>query len=530
MKKSFILFAIFTLFFLVSCGSGSKNEDETDTTDSVTDEDAADTGTDPTDDSDSETDTDPNYPEPVDDSSRPPEKQKSDCLDFGGSWDETTLICTWKCKSKPANSEWNGSDHYSDKFANGGWEYEPEKLIPEYNEESGDCHFVCKAGFIWSENDGICLRKTGPDLSEAGTANCYIVRTLGEYSFDATVRGNGTKVENVDLTDKKLDPADVKLIWQSDKNGLIDSLSLKDGRIYFSAKNLSGNALVAALDEAGNIIWSWHIWLSDEDITDVKTADGVMVMDRNLGATSLSFNYLGSHGLLYQWGRKDPFPASPVASGGTTSTMPLPVYDAEGNEVEIAHSSWENSDSNTLEYAVSNPTTVLSNYYQYSECRDWLRKEFSNPALWGGSDGGKSLFDPCPAGYRVPKLGTFDFFTSSGGYETDIAGFSVFDINYDGVIDGNDYKNGWVILLDPESGSHSYFPAATRYDGSYAMLMGSKAGLWGNYWYADADDSEDSSVPCGAYALAFQYEDQVSASPKAVGGRADGYSVRCVRE
>ena len=368
------------------------------------------------------------------------------------------------------------------------------------------------------------------DLSEAGTANCYIVRTAGEYSFDATVRGNGKKVEGIDFTDEKIDPSDVKLVWQSDMNGLIDSLSLKEGRIYFTAENMGGNALIAALDEAGNIVWSWHIWLLNEDISDIKTADGVMVMDRNIGAVSLDPESPKSHGLLYQWGRKDPFPASPVVSGGTTSTMPAPVYDAEGFAVEISASPMENTENNTLDYAISNPTTVLSNNAQFAECRGWLRKGFSNPKLWGGSDGEKSLFDPCPAGYRVPKLGTFDFFTSSGGYETDMSGFSVSDISSDGVIDGDDYRNGWYIMLDPASDSYSYFPAATRYDGSYAMLMGSKAGLWGNYWYADSDDAEDSSVPCGAYALAFQFGDSVSASPKAVGGRADGYSVRCVRE
>ena len=61
--------------------------------------------------------------------------------------------------------------------------------------------------------------------------------------------------------------------------------------------------------------------------------------------------------------------------------------------------------------------------------------------------------------------------------------------------------------------------------------MGSKAGLWGNYWYADAaGEADDSFVPCGAYALAFQFGEEVSASPKAVGGCADAYSVRCVRE
>ena len=401
-----------------------------------------------------------------------------------------------------------------------------ETTEPELNDDDTDSDTAQDSGD--PTTDGEPERVT--DLADAGTANCYIVKSAGDYSFDATVRGNGEIVEGVDFAGEKLDSKGVKLIWQSDRNGLIDSLSLKDGKIYFSSNGKNGNALIAVLDEAGNIIWSWHIWFLDEEISDVKTANGVMVMDRNLGATSLDSEFPESHGLLYQWGRKDPFPASPLVSGGTTSTMPVPVYDFDGNEVEIAHSSWENSENNTFEYAISNPTTVLSNKSQYSECRDWLRKEFSNPVLWGGKGGKKSLFDPCPAGYRVPKLGTFDFFTSSGGYETDISGFSVFDINSDGVIDGNDYKNGWYILLDAALDSYSYFPAATRYDGSYAMLMGSKAGLWGNYWYADADDADDSSVPCGAYALAFQFGDAVSASPKAIGGRADAYSVRCVKE
>jgi Cobalamin biosynthesis protein CobT (nicotinate-mononucleotide:5, 6-dimethylbenzimidazole phosphoribosyltransferase) len=369
------------------------------------------------------------------------------------------------------------------------------------------------------------------DLSSTETANCYIVKTAGKYSFDATVRGNGKRVEGVDFAEEKLTPASAKLVWQSDKNSLLDLLELKDGRIYFTSRGRSGNALIAALDEAGKIIWSWHIWFLGEEISELKTSGGVMVMDRNLGATSLDPESPESHGLLYQWGRKEPFPASPVVSGGTTSTMPVPVYDMEGNEVAIQASSRENGENNTLEYALSHPTTVLSNNSQYSECRDWLRKEFSNPALWGGTDGEKSLFDPCPATYRVPKIGTFDFFTSSGGYETDIAGFSVYDINTDGVTNENDYKNGWYILLDSTSDSYSYFPAAARYDGSYAMLMGSKVGLWGNYWYADAaGDAEDSFVPCGAYALAFQFGEEISASPKAVGGRADAYSVRCMKE
>lgn len=285
MKKFFTAYAIVSLFFLISCGSSPKNEEQPDSGGPQNGEDTSDT----------EVPDDPDTPGPSGNDTDTAPEQNDDDADTGSTGDTDD--------SDDADDAPDGGDTTPDD--------EPENVT---------------------------------DLSKSGTANCYIIKTAGDYSFDATSRGNGKKAEGVDFTEEKLNPADVRLVWQSNKDGLIDSLSLKDGRIYFSAKNLGGNALVAALDEAGNIIWSWHIWLLNEDIADVKTRKGALIMDRNLGATSLDPESPESHGLLYQWGRKDPFPASPIVSGGTTSTMPVPVYDAEGNEVEIAHSSWENSD------------------------------------------------------------------------------------------------------------------------------------------------------------------------------------------
>lgn len=86
----------------------------------------------------------------------------------------------------------------------------------------------------------------------------------------------------------------------------------------------AGNAVIAAYDGAGTIVWSWHIWVTDVDLdTKVQTytvhADyntyptfqSPVMMDRNLGATddklwSAATDPKGSHGLFYQWGRKDP--------------------------------------------------------------------------------------------------------------------------------------------------------------------------------------------------------------------------------
>ena len=73
-----------------------------------------------------------------------------------------------------------------------------------------------------------------------------------------------------------------------------------------------GNAILAAFDSSNNILWTWHIWLTDTP-DDVVTGD-YTVMDRNLGATYVptstsetwsAAKRLATYGFYYQWGRKD---------------------------------------------------------------------------------------------------------------------------------------------------------------------------------------------------------------------------------
>ena len=106
------------------------------------------------------------------------------------------------------------------------------------------------------------------------------------------------------------------------------------------------------------------------------------------------------------------------------------------------------------------------------------------------------------------------------------------DYNEDGKYTLADYVGGWWMWLDKKSGVKSYFPAATRYDGGYAMLMGSMVGLWGNYW---TNAASDEALTGGAAAFAFSLKDynleyQITVSPVSNGSRADAYSVRCIKE
>ena len=400
------------------------------------------------------------------------------------------------------------------------------------------------------------------NLSASGTANCYVIDAAGEYAFDASVRGNGASSQGLEIP-QPLSPSSAKLLWQDSKS-MISSVSLSGTRVVFTAGSKPGNAVIAVENASGEIIWSWHIWHPEKPVSGLTTSKGYTLMNMNLGAISSEIG-LSAYGLLYQWGRKDPFPGSPIASGGTIQTKSAPVYDLDGNETQILASSMFESYSNNLAYAIAHPNTCLS--CSPTKTGDWLLSDESSPALWGNpegglnvdgkyiNNGGKSIYDPCPAGWRVPPADLYSNFTGSGQYawvELDSEGnpqkdengnmeisytfgqdsYPVCDINADGILSMEDYNNGWVFRLGDDTSS--YFPASTRYDATYALLMGSMVGLWGNYW-TNAPSVQSNGTSDSAIAMGFAVKDMygktnISISPNASGPKANAFAVRCIKE
>ena len=149
----------------------------------------------------------------------------------------------------------------------------------------------------------------------------------------------------------------------------------------------TGNALIAAKDAGGNILWSWHIWIPKTEITIVDDANYSVKksMSRNLGAledaVSGTMATVESFGLLYEWGRKDPFPGLGVLSGAGAITVAGTVSSQEGPM--------------SVEDAIKNPTV-----YVYKSKGDWAADGTDTASLWGETN--KALYDPCPVGYMLP--------------------------------------------------------------------------------------------------------------------------------
>lgn len=244
------------------------------------------------------------------------------------------------------------------------------------------------------------------DLSADGThSNCYVItqpNTL--YSFNAALKGE---------SDEPLATADVGIVWQS-SSSLVNYLELRDGqaRFYVGSDDdglVNGNALIAAYNSAGNIIWSWHLWFTAEDprTENISTySNGLTFMNRNLGAfansdeSTSTDEILASYGLYYQWGRKDPFlrPRYYDCAGNSDEV----VYNAKGRYVHVTVVE-TNASRGTLEYASANPTVFISS--PSGNRGDWLYG-VGNDALWG-ADGSKTVNDPCPKGWRVPSKEAF---------------------------------------------------------------------------------------------------------------------------
>jgi len=152
------------------------------------------------------------------------------------------------------------------------------------------------------------------------------------------------------------------------------------------------------LNGDGNCYWSWHIWATEYDPSQVagqQTVGGNVFMDRNLGATSL-VKGPQSAGCFYQWGRKDPF------QGPYTWMMFLNgnagwSNDGIGKFMMLRGFASSNVPSENLVASVRQP------YRYIVGVSDWLSPAVGGEDYrWSNADGTKGVFDPCPDGWRVP--------------------------------------------------------------------------------------------------------------------------------
>lgn len=381
------------------------------------------------------------------------------------------------------------------------------------------------------------LKSSGTDSRVmAAPANCFVLKPESSITFDPYERPE--KGGGFDYSDyvKKTVPAkkisSVKILWQTGdgtnfaigKNSTANLVYLDNqDKIHVKAGKINGNAVIAGYNNANEIIWSWHIWVNsdspaqiskaipyttyDWDASGIKSSepriDGRPVMSCNLGALNSNLDPLhpdaSSYGLLYQWGRKDPFPQSKIVDRYSqdpySSDYIVAVYDNAGVQIKMSSTTgagelfqtvMTNATIGNIEYALLHPTHFLksSNVYptaqsDYINAGDWYWGH--NDRLWGGkpyseaskvfetntphpillADNGateKSIFDPCPSGWMLAPGDMWLGFTKAGYNVQGDAG-SLQSINCSEST-ANIPKYGYHIYMQGwKNGTTAFFPA-----------------------------------------------------------------------
>ncbi|AVM57027.1 fimbrillin family protein [Bacteroides heparinolyticus] len=317
-------------------------------------------------------------------------------------------------------------------------------------------------------------------------------------------------------------PDNCTLIWQDEPN-LVTNVALSSDGHYLEftvgqATIHQGNAVVAVRNASNTVLWSWHIWVTDykPGTTGTATPDKEItnhqgkhykIMTVNLGwcdgkeeetyaerTVQVRFKQKPTAGYTpaatqtitvkqkahtiteignstyYQFGRKDPFVGALEGINGSSYSINKTWYDADGNVKTnqlppISGFSY----NDCIKSGIINPNTFCTNYYMdYKYANLWS----ADNTVYTGNDNPvvKTIYDPCPAGYKMPPSNVYTGFTTTGSNTSTPGQFNV----------QGPWNKGWNFYCDPSKTQTVFFPASgcRDYNSAVPFYVGSYAFCW----------------------------------------------------
>ncbi len=344
-----------------------------------------------------------------------------------------------------------------------------------------------------------------------------------------------------------------EVVW-ADAADLVrpSSLSIKhvggDAFLDFEVKESdirSGNAVVA-VKKGGTIVWSWHLWFAPKDALDKIKVTNHQNVDYNFTKETLGWKLIQWSGstydkprtvkvkvvqtvknggvaqetiinitqnpggvkkaatTLYQFGRKDAFPGvatSELKAGGITENAGDNMSIMNGIQhpdlYYIGDSNWQNNYGYYNLWSADN--TVIGAYSLGND----------NPVV-------KTVYDPCPVGFKMPANNAFTGFTTTGQNTLTLSEFNV-----DGTSDSQRYQDnfGHNFWTNSSKTATIHFPASGYRRSGDGSLYG--VGNYGLYW---------SAVPYYTNGGCSLYFGSGFVYPLYVSSRAYGLAVRPVAD
>ena len=325
-------------------------------------------------------------------------------------------------------------------------------------------------------------------------------------------------------------PNGVKLVW-TDESGLVTNLAVTgtgtNAFVQFEvpAANIkNGNAVIAVMKD-GVVVWSWHLWFIHENVLNTTACWNYQNKEYDFTEESLGMKYTSWTGTtyssprsvkvkveqkvenggvkkigiltitqkpnstrqgittLYQWGRKDAFPAvDAVAEGAFNKNA--------GDNMSIS-----NGIQHPENFYTDGPSWP-TNYFYYNL---WS----ANNTTTGFNDNFvvKTVYDPCPVGFKMPASNAFTGFTTDG---QNFGPINVTGTWNNGYNFNNKITNPDASVYFPAPGLRNYLDGSVGYVGIGGLYCSAIPG-WGQYDCCYLNFSRVNVVPQTTFSRSYGF-------------------------
>ena len=339
---------------------------------------------------------------------------------------------------------------------------------------------------------------------------------------------------------------DAKVVW-ADEAGLVQFGATKIVRdasnkafVQFEVpanKIKNGNAVIA-VTKNNVVVWSWHLWFAPQDVLGTVTCTNFQGHEYKFTNEMLGWKYTAWSSSTYSAPRKVRVKVEQtIANGGVKQPAYITITQNPGNARQgystlyqfgrkdalpgtdaIAQGSYSFDNTTvgrSIGYAIQHPENMARDAGTGIFYRDWCNATYDN--LWSADNTvesfndnpvTKTIYDPCPAGFKMPASNAFTGFTTNGqsGGTMNISG---------------DWDNGWNFNNKITSPTSTVYFRASGYRNTGAGGSLGDVGSSGYFW---------SAVPSYSGGGCNLYFSVWGVNPQFIFSRSFGFSVRPVAE
>lgn len=279
---------------------------------------------------------------------------------------------------------------------------------------------------------------TNSSSYQTSNTGTYILQHFEDHA------GNNINSPYINVQNSGNPATQASIVW-TDQSGIVDNLSVTNAgansfvNFHVPADKIkNGNAVIAVKNASGTVMWSWHLWFDHDDVLNTIACTNHTGYTYKFTKQTLGFAYRKWVGSTYDKARvARVIVEQTISNGGVKQRAHIDITQNPGSVKEIFSTFYQfgrkdampgvktvsdgsftqNGGNNmSIQNGIQHPeifyTWGTSWYNGYNLYNLWSME--NTETSYNDNAVVKTVYDPCPAGFKMPASNAFTGFTTNG--------------------------------------------------------------------------------------------------------------------